>query len=202
MTWKKKKSFLYYVAKILGYPVYRLWFKSLRIKVEGAIQPNPCIVAFFHQDIFTAIGWLSDQQQNFTALVSPSRDGEYLSILLKRLGFDVIRGSTHQEPLRGFWQSLQGLREGSGLLITPDGPRGPAGKIKEGIFKLAEHSGASIFFLSITYSRYRRLKSWDRFVLPQPFSHCHIQLHGPIKVSAVGDCKSIRQLMESLRYDS
>lgn len=191
-----KKNILDLCIRLFGYPLYRLWFASLRLKSEQKAGNLPAIVAFFHQDIFTAIGWMARYHKGYYALVSPSRDGDYLSIILRLLGFGLIRGSSETEPVHGMWKSLQILREGNGLLIAPDGPRGPAGKVKDGVLHLAAICGAPIYVLTISYRRYRRLKSWDRFVLPLPFSRCELKLSEPMFICNARDRETTRLTME------
>ncbi|MDQ6656122.1 MAG: hypothetical protein M3Y80_09950, partial [Verrucomicrobiota bacterium] len=71
------------------------------------------------------------------------------------------------------------IAHGSDAVITPDGPRGPAYQLGPGLVFLAQKSGAAVVPINIEYSGCWRLKSWDRFILPHPFSHVRVVLGSP-----------------------
>ena len=64
-------------------------------------------------------------------------------------------------------------------VITPDGPRGPVYEIGPGIIFLAQKSGAPVQPMNLEFSSCWRLKSWDRFILPRPFSTVRV-IFGPL----------------------
>ena len=68
------------------------------------------------------------------------------------------------------------LEEGSDIIITPDGPRGPCYTLSPGLIFLAQKTGAPVSRIDVEYSRYWELKSWDRFRIPKPFSRVTITL--------------------------
>jgi lysophospholipid acyltransferase (LPLAT)-like uncharacterized protein len=122
------------------------------------------------------------RRRKLSVLVSLSRDGDYGAALVRKLKQDVVRGSTS----RGGQKAVRGLAakilEGNNVAITPDGPRGPALKVSEGVIKLAQITGARIIPVSYDATRKRLLKSWDRFVVVMPFGRGHVAFADPIEV--------------------
>jgi lysophospholipid acyltransferase (LPLAT)-like uncharacterized protein len=112
------------------------------------------------------------------ALVSASRDGTWIARLIKRIGFDVVRGSSSRLGATAMLQMTALLGDGRDVVIAPDGPRGPVYRLGPGIVLLAQKSGALVFPLHLEYSSCWRLKNWDRFILPRPFSKVRV-IFGP-----------------------
>ncbi|HJO94038.1 MAG TPA: lysophospholipid acyltransferase family protein [Victivallales bacterium] len=108
------------------------------------------------------------------ALVSPSRDGQYVTDLVKQFGVRSVRGSSSKRGCIALHEALRVLKGGNNLSVTPDGPRGPKYKMSKGPIMLASKTGYPILPLSINASRYWELKSWDNFRIPKPF--CKISL--------------------------
>ncbi len=162
--------------------MYKLWFFSIRKKTHRPVPAAPQILAFWHQDIFIAIGFIAHyyRSRNIVALVSASRDGDYLARILKSMGIASIRGSSTTGSVEAYWKCLRALNENNILLIAPDGPKGPAKKIKPGMAELSRHSTKPVHLLRFDYSLCRRLNSWDCFIIPLPFSSVHITVSDPI----------------------
>jgi len=108
------------------------------------------------------------------ALISASRDGELLADAIKRFSFDVVRGSSSRLGASAILQLTDVLASGRDVVITPDGPRGPAYELGPGIIFLAQKSRAPVVPVNMEYSSCWRLKSWDRFILPRPFSKVRV----------------------------
>lgn len=159
-------------------------FATLRLEVSGPADGLPgtgrgIVFAFWHGDMVT--GWLLARklfpERRPSAVVSLSPDGQILSDTLERLGFRLIRGSSSRgrDDVRA---GIAGaLREGGLVAVTPDGPRGPAHQFKFGTVRLASEHGVPILFADIRHSKAKRLRSWDRFEIPAPFSRVDVTLH-------------------------
>lgn len=154
-----------------------LWVRTVRVRVEGAPLREPVIYAFWHRHILAAVAGL--RTGSHVALVSRSRDGRSLQNVLRRLGYGIVEGSSSTRGWEG-WLGLRGhLQNGKSVLITPDGPKGPAGVLKEGVLLLAANTGKKIIPVTVSYSRAIRLRSWDSAIIPWPFSTCTVRLHPP-----------------------
>ena len=71
--------------------------------------------------------------------------------------------------------------EGLDLAVTPDGPRGPAERIKRGVFYLAEKSGGKLVPVGVAAARAKRISSWDSFMVPLPFSRVAVVYGEPLE---------------------
>ncbi len=103
-------------------------------------------------------------------LLSSHGDGDLIANTMKGFGFRLIRGSSTKGGTEALREMVRLGRNNTDLAITPDGPRGPAEVAKPGIAQLARLTGHPILPLAFSSSRARRFKSWDRFLLPYPFS--------------------------------
>ena len=168
------------VIGVLGACLARLWVASLRVRVHGgdvlAGEAGPRILAFFHgtQLMLHGLG----RTRRTCVMVSRSRDGDVQAAALSVLGFLVVRGSSS----RGGTQALAGvvrrLREPhTDAVFAVDGPRGPYGIVKPGVLAAAEHSSARVIPAGAAARRRIILdRTWDRFVLPLPFTRVDIVL--------------------------
>jgi lysophospholipid acyltransferase (LPLAT)-like uncharacterized protein len=110
------------------------------------------------------------------ALISASHDGDLLTYAIKRFGYDVVRGSSSKLGATALLQLSNLLTSHRDVVITPDGPLGPAYELGPGIIFLAQKTGAPVVPVSLEYSGCWRLKSWDRFIIPYPFSKVRVIL--------------------------
>ncbi len=120
---------------------------------------------------------------NVATLVSHSKDGEYITQVIRRCGLKVSRGSASRQGAEGLLGLLHFLKKGTSVAITPDGPRGPREIVQPGIIQLARLSGLPITPIAFGCSRYIRLNSWDRMIIPFPFGQIHYELGNPITIS-------------------
>ena len=114
-------------------------------------------------------------------LISRHGDGEMIAQAIERLGYHTVRGSS----TRGGGQAAQELIESWAdrpWVITPDGPKGPRGSVKEGLIRLAADSGRAIQPICSAASSCKQFSSWDRFVLPLPFSRIAVHFGEPLVV--------------------
>lgn len=142
-----------------------------RVHAEG----GAVVHGFWHAHILP-LGYVYRGRRVFV-LTSWHRDGEMGARLMTGLGYGVERGSTSRGSVRGLLKMVARGRNGYDLAITPDGPRGPARRAQTGILYLAAKSGGVVIPAAVAVSRYRRLSSWDGFLIPLPFSRV-IVVHG------------------------
>ena len=165
----------------------QLWALTLRYKIEdragvvGKVTAQNYIASLWHNRllIFPFVLRRFFPDRHGAALISASRDGELLADAIKRFDYDVVRGSSSRLGASAILQLSQTLASGRDVVITPDGPRGPAYELGPGIVFLAQKSGASVVPVNIEYSSCWRLKSWDRFILPRPFAKVHVIIGSP-----------------------
>lgn len=127
------------------------------------------VYGFWHQDILAAVG--THFGLPVRVLVSLHRDGETIAQLAEKLGYQTVRGSTYgggSEALRAM--ADEAMECSDGYAFTPDGPRGPARSIAPGIVVLAANTGRRLVAGGFAFSSCWQARSWDRLVLPKPFS--------------------------------
>jgi lysophospholipid acyltransferase (LPLAT)-like uncharacterized protein len=172
-----------------------LIFSTMRIQAVGLenareeIESRRCIAAFWHSRILMVSylykGW------GGAVLVSKSKDGEIMTQVLKRQGHETIRGSTSRQGVQAMAKLIKTLkadiRPG---VVVPDGPRGPRFKVQPGVITLAQKTGYPIVPISYSAKRLKVFASWDRFILPYPFSTGRVIYGTPISVPSDLDGKT------------
>lgn len=143
------------------------------------------IAALWHQRIFPVITY-AQRFSEFApaAMISQSRDGEIIADVARRLNFRPVRGSSSRGGREALAAIIRDLAEHPFAVHAVDGPQGPRGVVKAGLISMAKLSGAPIFPLYISADRAWVLRSWDRFIIPKPFSRVVIRWDGPIHVPA------------------
>lgn len=116
------------------------------------------------------------------ALISASKDGAFLAAILEQFRVKPVRGSSSRRGPQALLELTSWAERGYDLAITPDGPRGPRYVVQEGVMSLAQLTGLPIVPFSFYARRKVKLKSWDGFQIPLPFSRCELSLGKPIRV--------------------
>lgn len=145
--------------------------RTLRIRFVGEAIPERAIVMFWHGKMFA--GWYAMRRRRPIALVSRSKDGQFLSSVLSFWHYKLARGSTGKRGMEALEEAIAALKAGDAntLAITPDGPRGPQHVIKRGALIAARETGLPLYMLTIRLGSCVVLrKSWDDFEVPLPFS--------------------------------
>ena len=186
-----KKKAVYKLTLVLAPIVFRmltsLLFATCRITVEGEERRDrfrqsglPFIAAFWHYSIIYIIALSAGHP--WVCMVSASKDGEYISSILEKLGYKTVRGSTGGGGVRALKGMVKAMQEGRSAAIVADGSQGPARKAQPGAILLASKTGAPIMPVVWSADRYLIFKSWDRTVLPKPFSRMHLIYGEPMTV--------------------
>jgi lysophospholipid acyltransferase (LPLAT)-like uncharacterized protein len=128
--------------------VYALWHGRMVL----------CILAHLHEDVVT--------------MASRSKDGEIIASWLVRNGYIPARGSTRKGGLAALQEMIEHVRAGRPAALTIDGPKGPPRVARAGVLELARQTGAWIMPYTSACSRPWFVKSWDRYLVPKPFSRC------------------------------
>ena len=140
--------------------------------------------------------------RHMTALVSPSRDGGFLTAVLERSGAYAVRGSSSRRGAQALRELVTAAQERNcDLAITPDGPRGPCYHVQDGVISVAQWSGLAIVTVSLHLRWKLRLRTWDRFQIPLPFTRCDVHLGTPLHVPADADSATRERLRQQLEHD-
>ena len=140
---------------------------------------RPAVFAFWH-GVLLPLEYIC-RGRNIQVLSSWHRDGEISARLMTAMGYGVVRGSPTRGSARGLLRMLARAVEGLDLAVTPDGPRGPAERVKRGVFYLAEKSGGKLVPVGVAAARAKRMSSWDSFMVPLPFSRVAVVYGEPLE---------------------
>ena len=143
------------------------------------------ILAFWHRHLLLMP--YAYRGERISVLVSQSKDGELIARTVARLGIDSSRGSSSRGGIAGMRSLLRKAAEGWDIAFTPDGPRGPLREVQPGVILAAAATGLAVQPVAIAASRAKLLRSWDRFLVPLPFSTVHVVYGEPLSVERRGD---------------
>lgn len=151
------------------------------------------IAAFWHNRMLL-MPYCWDSAAPFHMLISAHPDGKFIADTVAHFGIDTIAGSTSKGGSQALRQLVKMLRQGGAVGITPDGPRGPRMRASDGIVGLARMAGVPVVPTTFAVSRRRVLPSWDRFILPLPFSRGIMIWGAPIHVPRNADPATLERL--------
>jgi lysophospholipid acyltransferase (LPLAT)-like uncharacterized protein len=138
------------------------------------------IMAFWHGRIIGAAWYF--RRRGIVVMVSRNKDGEYITRVIRRLGYRTARGSSSRGGGRALVEMLRALRGKSDVGFSVDGPRGPRYVAKSGPVWLAARSGQPILPFHVSARSKWEFSSWDRFQVPKPFTRCLVLIGEPIHV--------------------
>ena len=157
-----------------GYWFIRLIGPTLRVCVsreEGAqetIAQRPLIASFWHACMIPATYMC--RNLGVRVMSSNSYDGEYMGRIIRKFGFVAVKGSSSRNAVRALLGLRRALQDGWTVAFSLDGPRGPRYKVKPGPVALARSSGVPMTMFHMAVDRAWVLNSWDRMMIPKPFS--------------------------------
>lgn len=160
-----------------------------RVHVDGVLPTAPCVITFWHGGMLPV--WYAFRHRDAVGLTSASADGSMLAALLADWGYTVVRGSSSNGGKQAL-QMLTQLATDHVVLVTPDGPRGPAQTAKPGAIVAAHRAGVPVVPIRATMSWVHAFtRSWDAFRLPLPFARITIHVGHPIVIPADADRHAI-----------
>lgn len=188
----REKRLLARVAPPLAYgfirlarAVMRVQYRNREILVRVREQSGQYILAFWHSRFLMMPYCYPDRR--IVVLLSRHRDARMLAGVLARFGLDVAYGSSTAGGAVGLRQILRRTRDGFDVAVAPDGPRGPRRRAKSGVIAMAKLTGLPIIPVAFSCTRARRLRSWDRTLVPKLFSRGLFVYGDPIRVSRNAD---------------
>jgi lysophospholipid acyltransferase (LPLAT)-like uncharacterized protein len=148
-------------------------------------EKTPFVLAFWHGRMHYALQLAQIYRQvRATVMVSRSQDGEFISQVSQRFGVHPTRGSTSRGGSRAMLELVRHVQEGYVACVTPDGPRGPRYRVQPGVITVAQKTGVPILPLAYNAEWKKVFQSWDRFVMPLPFSRIVVVYGAPISIPA------------------
>lgn len=192
-----------YVISHLAYTLANLLGKTLKIETVGLDRVEELeggkILAGWHGRIFLATQVFKNQ--GVWTIISHSRDGEMQKRIFTKFGYNTIRGSTGRGGARAAVESIKVLRKGAMMAFTPDGPRGPSGVIQNGMLAMAQKSGAAMIPVGVSAKDRWLVKSWDRWMVPKPFSQGIMIFGTPLYVPANASDDEIERIRQTFELE-
>lgn len=206
----RTRMFLYRLAAPVAIGIVRLWWRMVRVvavtgreRLERAVAAHGAVVpVYWHAQQLLPLKHLLDCRHfglKLGFLISPSVDGEVPALLVRRVGGTVIRGSSNMtgaRALRDYYEAI--AKHGVSPSITPDGPRGPRREAKPGAILVSQLSGKPIVPMAYAASRVWLFPTWDRFVLPLPFSRAVLAIGEPFVVPRGLDAAGLQGWQDEL----
>jgi len=198
-----KKILFNYVLPYLLFGLVYLWCLTLRSKNLNEKEERhfksltgPYILTLWHGRIFYLFYYLR-RHPDYFLLISPSEDGDLLASLARLMGYSVIRGSSYKKAVPAARSLIKVLRRNQRIIIIADGSRGPRCVAQSGSLQLAGITGAPVFPMTFGSKNKLVLNSWDKFIIPMPFTRCIVNFGLPIAVAR----KSFEQDIEDKRLE-
>jgi lysophospholipid acyltransferase (LPLAT)-like uncharacterized protein len=156
----------------------RVNYKNKKVIDELRKKKQNYVLAFWHGTML--MPWFLHRDDGFAALTSKSKDGDLLAKQLKHWKYKVVRGSSSKGGDVALGIMVDLAKNGYSIAITPDGPRGPEHKFKAGAVICAKKSGVPVVLMGIGIKSKKKLKSWDKFQIPNPFSNVKVIYSNPV----------------------
>ena len=174
----------YSAAGVLGQGLVGSLFLTVRLQTMGEehLRPfraagTPVIFVFWHGRLLPLIH--VHRRQGAVVLVSEHADSEYVTRILRRFGFGIVRGSSTRGGVAGLKGLIRAAGRGHDLAVTPDGPRGPNREFKHGALTVARMTSLPLIPVGVGASAGWCTNSWDRFLIPKPFSTVRVAYGAP-----------------------
>jgi len=199
-----KKLLFNHVLPYFLYVLIYFWCWTIRIyrknqEVEDYVRnlPGKYILTLWHGRIFYLFYYLR-RRPDFYLLISPSEDGDLLARLARLMGYSVIRGSTYKKAVSSARALIKVLQREERIIIIADGSRGPRIKAQPGSIQIAGITDAPLIPMTFGAKRKFELNSWDRFVIPLPFTCCTVSFGQPIPIPLRPDIESVQKKQNEL----
>lgn len=194
-----KKIWKYKLIGLIGYIISKVIFMTVRIKFirneEYDFNKNYAY-AFWHGKLLYSTMVLTKEGKETITVVSPSKDGEIITTILKMMNYDVLRGSSDKESVKTLVGLIRGMKEGKNAGFGIDGPKGPIHKVKSGMLYASKKTGVEILPIgAYSSSKWIFNKAWDKFEIPKPFSTIIYVIGKPYKI---GDSEEVDNAAEIL----
>lgn len=185
------------VPKLLSWTM-RLWFRTCRVTVlndgfleEAGTKEKTVIASFWHYSIIFTLYYL--RKYPATVMVSASKDGEYIARLAGEFGYQCVRGSKNKKGVEALKGMLRAVLAGENGAVVADGSQGPARVAQSGALLVAAKSGRPIVPMAWACSSFFGIKSWDRTLIPKPFSRLSVYFGEPIHIPRKLNAEELEQ---------
>jgi len=190
--------FIFFLYRfIIAYSwTFRLKVENEKEWVDYLKNGGAVLLCVWHQQFFSVIRHAKNYKiYNPSIMISLSKDGEIVARMCKHNGWYAVRGSSSRGGMEALKKMIAKLRETKLAAHIVDGPTGPSGKVKPGVISLAHVSNAVIVPISVSVEKAWYFNSWDKFLLPKPFSKVRLGFGKMIKFDRTKD----KEILEAQR---
>ena len=186
-----------------AYLLIRLLGPTLRYQVSLAaggppdLNFRPTVFVFWHRCILPAC--YAFRNRKIAVMTSSSFDGEYIARIIELFGYRAVRGSSTRGGVRALLGMHTEIEEGRSVAFTIDGPLGPVYVAKPGPILLARNTKVPIVAFYVAPQRAWTLKSWDRMLIPKPFSRVSVHVGPYIRVPEDAGKEKLEQLHATMQ---
>ena len=202
LTKQRKRALMLTLIPPVAYLFIRLLYLTCKknFHLPKETPTAPFLVAFWHGEIlmnpFLYKKMIKDVKMSL--MISDHFDGEMIAKSMSFFGFDTIRGSSTRGGVKALKESFKKIDNGECIAITPDGPKGPRHSIADGIVAIAQKKELKIVAFNYKASSFWQMKSWDKFVVPKPFSTIDFYASEPFSVDGLSRDEAKKMIKERL----
>jgi len=204
-----KIFFLYKFAPFIGWLYFRfvevtsnITFEGVDVLLETLAKGESVIYAFWHNRIFAVLSTRRyTKNRRINVIISQHKDGEIGAGLMDHFGVNYVRGSGRRGGINAAKGIIKAIANNEHIAVAPDGPRGPKQVVGGGTIEIAKKYGIPIIPISGSASRRIILKSWDRCIIPLPFSRIHFIFSEPIFVKTTDNVEECKKMLENKLND-
>ena len=192
---KKLPQWIYWFPVVLMKLAFKLFYRFELIDPYNVTDdPRQVIGITWHNRLFfICMAFKPAALARTSAVISASRDGQYLADFMKFFKINALRGSSSRKGANALLGAIREIERGHNVVFTPDGPRGPRYEMKNGPITVAAKTGGKIVPFVMNASKCWELKSWDRFQIPKPFSKLTMVVGEPFSVPPDADIETLEK---------
>ncbi len=157
---------------------------------------KPAVFCFWHGRLIMA-PFIVPPKRSMSVLISHHNDGALITETMLRFGIGSVRGSKKLGGAKALLALLKITETGGNIAITPDGPRGPFQKAASGAAYVAAKTGYPLVPISFSATRHWRFQSWDKFMLPKPFTRLRFTAAAPLLIHSDEDAPTATASLEA-----
>lgn len=199
-----KTFFLNHILPPVLWLVIHLWCMTLRKKIlnpeiddELRTKSGKAVLTLWHSHLFYFTYYFRGRG-DIHIFVSPSKDGDLIANVGKWFGYKVVRGSSFKKTVPGTRECISVLKQDFKVGLIADGSRGPRHQAQAGSVQLSRITGAPVYTLAYDAHPKYEFPSWDKFILPLPFSKVTLNFGSPMTVPPDADKETIRHKQDEL----
>ena len=178
-----QRKLLPYVLQLFVRLIYLTNKKTFHYPTNGVQKKNVIVSMWLGDLLMQPLNYRHFKKDGIIkVIVSEHRDGETIRKVVEYLGVGALQGSSTRGGAKALIGAIKSLKNGIDVAITPDGPKGPIYSVADGIVVIAQKTNSKILCFSSVPSNYWQLKSWDKFIIPKPFSKIDFYIGEPFSV--------------------